>query len=1095
MSNIRRVALAACLASFGAPLLTAQTSRATISGLVTDPSGAAVANADVELKGIITRSTKTTEAGVYRFDAVDPGWYSVSVKMPGFESASRAGVEATAGAILTADFRLKVGDAATVVEVDATTEALQIEAPVRGGTITPVQATNIPLAGRNPVALALTLPGVTTNRFGFGTGTFPVNGSRGRSNNFLIDGTENNDISVAGQALQIRNPYAIQEISIQTSNFDSEFGRAGGAVINVITKGGTNELHGTLNYLIDSTFDDAITNTQSLFPAIRDRGRPLPGTEQWYGATVNGPIKRNNTFFAASFQDQRQTSQTTNTLTTISAAGRETLNRLFPKGNNTRVDLYNEVTAGATATSQFTNVVLGNNRPAIEFGTAAFSYAQSYLSRQFIGRIDHRISNSDQMSGRYVIDNQISPQGGAANFFPGFSTSNPNRYQNAAITETHIFSPTVTNEARLSYNRITIGLPVDAANPLAERIPFYSIAGISSIGLQTNIPQGRIANNYSLQDTISVVSGRHSFRGGVDLLKQISRQMAPSNIRGQLTYAASTGFSGFANFIDDFSGANGGPSKDFGNATYFPGLFRHAYFFQDRWRATNALTVSLGIRYEYFGLPMNTLLKPAYSGIFNIDPRTFTGPYTEPNQVDGDKNNFSPMIGLSFSPSASGGLLGKLLGDRRTVIRTGYQIGYDSFFNNIASNAVAAVPNLIATSFVYQASADQPRGEPNLSRTLPTQARAPLPIDSQTLMLENLRNPYYQRWSFGLQRQLPRKAVLDVSYVGSKGTRLFANEDLNPLVPSGMRIAPPGVNPPFVFSNRLDNLQGSRLIRTNGGDSNYHSLQTLVSRRFSAGFGIQASYTWSKAIDNASEIFGVGATNSPQNTQLPSIYGGLQQDRGLSFFDRTHRAVFTYIYELPFGRSGSRMMRRVLGGWQLSGLTTFETGVPLTVNAGQDQDGLGSNFDRAFYNASRSPFARAVRNAACSTGYCNPDANNAPIERSQARYISEGAFSGTAPRPTGDLGRNTLRTPGINNFDWNIHKTTLITERVRVELRAEFFNIWNHPQYGTPSVSPFSPGAQGIGANVTTTLPGRFLQPQFADGGGRVMRYQIAIHF
>lgn len=1104
MSNVRRAALAASLASCAILSLHAQTSRATVAGLVTDPSGAAVANADVELKGAITRSTKTTESGVYRFDAVDPGLYTVSVKQPGFETSSRAGIDAAAGAVITADFRLKVGETTTVIEVDATTEALQIETPVRGGSITGSQAALLPIQGRNAVNMALTLPGVTTNRFGFGTGsqgngTFPVNGSRGRSNNFMIDGTENNDISVAGQALQIRNPYAVQEVAVQTSNFDSEFGRAGGAVVNVITRSGTNELHGTLHYILDSTFDDAITNTQSLSAAVIARGRPLPGTEQWYGATVTGPIKKNSTFFAASFQDQRQNSQSTATLNTISAAGRETLNRLFPRGTNPRVDLYNEVTAGATATSQFFPVELGDGRPAIQFGTAAFAYAQTYRSRQITSRIDHRISNNDQLSGRYVIDDQKSPQGGATNFFPGFSTSSPNRLQNVALTETHIFSPTMTNELRLSYNRITFDFPADTASQLGRTMPFYSIAGLSGIGLQTNLPQGRIANNYSLQDTISIVRGRHSFRTGFDLLDQRSRQVAPSLIRGSLTYAAvGTVFTGFANFVDDFGGSGGGASRDFGSATYFPSLTRQAYFFQDRWRATNSLTLSLGIRYEYFGLPMNSLIKPAYSGIFNLDPRTFTGPYTEPNKVEGDKNNFSPMIGISYSPEATSGLLGRLLGNKRTVIRTGYQIGYDSFFNNIASNAVSAVPNLVATSAPSVVTTDNPRGARNLSTTLPRVARAPIPVDSQTLMLRNLRNPYYQRWSFGIQRELPMKTILDISYVGSKGTRLFANEDMNPQVPASLRIMPAGVTPPYTTQGRLDNLQGGRLTRTNGGSSSYHSLQTLVNRRFSSGFSLRAAYTFSKAIDNASEVFGVAQTNLPQNTQLPAIFGGLRFDRGLSFFDRTHRAVFTYIYELPLGRTGNGLTKRVLGGWQISGVTSFEAGVPLTVFAGVDQDGIGGNFDRAFLNPGGSPFVRAVRNTSrCpSTGYCNPDANNAPIERSQARYISEPAHTGNDPLPTGTLGRNTLRTPGINNFDWNIQKTTMITERMRLELRAEFFNLWNHPQYGSPSVSPFAPTSPlGIGANVTTTPAGRFLQPQFADGGGRVMRYQLAVHF
>lgn len=1078
--------------------LSAQTSRGTVSGLVTDPTGAAVVNSNVELKGQTVRSTQTNDAGVYRFDAVDPGSYVINVRMQGFQSSSKGGIIVAAGQIASVDFQLTLGDTSQTVEVSATAEALlQVEAPVRGGNLTSEQTTQLPVAGRNPVSLALTLPGVSTNRFGFGTSTFSVNGSRGRSNNFMIDGTENNDISVAGQALQIRNPEAVQEVAVQTSNFDSEFGRAGGAVVNVITKSGTNELHGSLLYLLDSTYDDAITNTQSLSPAIVTRGRPLPGTEQWYGGTLGGPIKKNRTFFFGSFQDQRQNSQSTANLTTISDAGRATLNQIFPKGTNPRVDLYNEISANASATSQFFAVPMGNNRPDLQFGTVIFPYAATYRSRQISGRIDHQISNSDQLSGRYVIDDISSPQGGATNFFPGFSTSAPTRYQNAAVTETHIFSPTLTNELRLSYNRITLDFPVDSANAVGKTLPFYSIAGISGLGVQTNLPQGRIANNYSLQDTVSIVRGRHNFRTGLDILSQRSRQTAPSLIRGQITYAASSGFSGFANFVDDFGGSNGGASRDFGNATYYPELVRQAYFFQDRWRATNSLTVSLGLRYEYFGTPMNSLLKPAYSGIFNLDPVTFTGPYSQPNKVDPDKNNFSPMIGIAYSPNATSGIGGKLFGQKKSVFRTGYQIGYDSFFNNIASNAVAAVPNLVATSFVSQVTTQDARGAANNSTRLPAQARAAIPVDSQTLMLKNLVNPYYQRWSFGFQRELPASMLMDISYVGSRGTRLFANEDFNPLVPVSMRIMPPNVTPPYATQGRLDNLQGGRLTRTNGGSSNYHSLQALVNRRLSRGLLVRASYTWSKAIDNASEIFGVAQTNLPQNTAVPSIYGGLGIDRSLSFFDRTHRAAFTYLYQFPFGANASGMKKRILQGWEIRGITTFETGVPLTVFNGLDADGIGGNFDRPNYNPSGRPGVRAQWNPQrCpATNYCDPENNFAAISPADAMYIGLPAHTGSVPLRTGNLGRNTLRTPGINNFDVNLQKTTQITERLSAELRAEMFNMFNHPQYGTPSISPFSPGQQGIAANIATSPAGRFLQPQFADGGGRVVRYQLVLRF
>jgi Carboxypeptidase regulatory-like domain/TonB-dependent Receptor Plug Domain len=256
----------------------AQTSRGTVAGTVTDPNGAVIAGAEVTLTSVQTKLSRVTTSngeGLYRFEAVDPGTYSVKISFTGFGDVVNKGVEVRANQ--TSDVPVRLAPSGQTATVDITADAgqlLQSEAPVRGGNIDTERITELPFAGRNPVALALTLPGVSTNRFGFGVGTFSVNGSRGRSNNFLIDGTENNDLSVAGQAFQITNPDAVQEVSVQTSNFDAEFGRAGGAVVNTITKSGTDDFHGSLAYLFDVTRDDAITNTQSLIAAIRQRGHP-----------------------------------------------------------------------------------------------------------------------------------------------------------------------------------------------------------------------------------------------------------------------------------------------------------------------------------------------------------------------------------------------------------------------------------------------------------------------------------------------------------------------------------------------------------------------------------------------------------------------------------------------------------------------------------------------------------------------------------------------------------------------------------------------------------------------------------------------------
>jgi outer membrane receptor protein involved in Fe transport len=1106
-SQSGRAVVAAALAIFFLVSAHAQTSRGTVTGLVTDPSGAAIANAEVELTNQQTnvkRSTQSNASGFYRFDAVDPGEYTVAVRMMGFSTAVQRAIPVLAGQSHAIDVRLEVGETATVIEVvEAAGAVLQVESALRGGNISTTQATELPFSGRNPVSLALTLPGVSSNRYGFGVGTFPVNGSRGRSNNFLIDGVDNNDTGVAGQGLQIRIPDALQEVSVQTSNFDAEYGRAGGAVVNAITKSGTNDFHGSLFYLFDVTNDDAITNTQSLDPEIVKRGKPPQGTEQWYGLSLGGPILRNRTFFFGAWGDQRQRATATTTRQVPSAAGWATLNSVFPAGRSQNIDLYRSVASTMTATSQFFPVALADGRPAVEFGTASLQYPLGLFNRQWLVKVDHQLTQNDQLSGRYTDDggNDI-----ATTNFPGFHTDQVTENKNAIVSYTRVFSPSVTNELRVGYSRIVYEFPLNQENELGNTLPRYTIAGIatnSHIGIQTNMPQGRRAHLYNLQDTANWIRGTHSFRFGVDLQNQRGRDAAPFRTRGELTYQASTGYTGFANFADDFSGTNGGTWRDFGSPVNYPRTFRQAYFFQDRWRATSSLTLTLGIRYDYFGVPMNALPYPVYGGLFNVDPATLNGPWNMPSEVKADKNNWSPVVGLAYSPNISGGVLGWLFGEKRTVIRTGYQISYDMFFNNILSNAATSSPNLISTQIQFPTTAANPRGQANISQQFPAVAAVPRPSDTQVLVPEDLVSPYMQKWSFGIQRELPSNVLVDVSYVGSKGTRLFVNEDSNPLVPASMRITPAGpINSRASLTNRLDNLQGYRLTRTNGGDSNYHSFQSHVIRRFANGFQMSAAYTWSKLIDNGSEVFGVAATGTPQNTQLPAMFGGLTADRAVSLFDRTHRAVLTYVYELPFMRQQQGVLGRVIGGWQLSGWTTFESGPPLNVSNGVDSDGIGSNFDRPNINPAGQAGVRAQPSATSPTGYVNPDVlgadgryTNQPIDPTTARYIGNPAFSGTTPGPTGTAGRHTERMPGINNFDVRLTKKVRVTERVSTAFQAEFYNVFNHPQYGSPSVSPFSPGQQGISQSVMTSPAGRFLQPQYADAGGRVIRYQLRIEF
>ena len=864
----------------------AQTSRGTVSGTVADATGAVIPGATVTLTNTettLSRTAVTNDEGFYRFDAVDLGTYSLGITASGFGAVTKTGVIVNANQTSAVDAQLAPGEQQVTVDVVSEAgAALQTEAPVRGGNISTQQVTELPFSTRNPVALALTLPGVSSNRGGFGVGTFSVNGARGRSNNFLIDGTENNDISVAGQGFQITNPDAVQEVSVQTSNYDSEFGRSGGAVVNTITKSGTNEFHGTLSYLLDSRVDDAITSSESRDPAIAANGLPF-GIENIYSGTLGGPLYlprfgeggrslfdgRNRTFFFLAYQEDRLRSNTQAQLVTPTAAGRAQLRTLFPAGTNANVDTLLALTQNSVGVASPINIALGTvggvNRGNIEFGTFFRSFPVLNTDKQFQIRVDSRLTENDQFSVRFLSDRQDQPAGGTVgtSTFEGFDADQTNRYYNFLVANTHVFSPVLTNETRLAYNRIQLGFPLSDPGGLAGILPRIAVTNITSLGAAATFPQGRTANNYVVQDTVTYVKGNHTFRGGVDFLRQISTQAAPFNERGSATFLAGGGFTALANFVDNIGGSGGTAARDIGSAVYFPSLYRTALFFQDRWKVSEALTLSLGLRYEYFGTPFNTLRTPAFTGLFNVNPVTLTGPFSQPNQVQKDQNNWAPSFGIAYSPSFTEGMLGSLFGERKTVLRAGYQIGYDSFFNNIASNSAVSSPNIISTTNTSAVTGANPRGTPNFTSLIPTTAAALTPLSAQTLMAENLLNPYYQRFSAGLQRELPYNLIVDVSYVGSKGTKLFINEDVNPLVRPELRITPPGFTGPT--QGRLDNVQGARLIRTNGGSSIYHSGQLEVKRRFANGLSLSSAYTYSKLISNADEVFnslGGGIANS-----------------------------------------------------------------------------------------------------------------------------------------------------------------------------------------------------------------------------------------
>lgn len=1041
-----------------------QTSRGAVSGTVTDVSGAVISGADVLLThtetGVI-RSTVTNEAGIYRFDAVDLGTYSLKVNKTGFKPFLSSGLGVEANRAMIVDIKLELGRLQETVEVNAdTAEPLTKDGPLRGTSLQGHELSNLPLSDLDPIALTRILPGVsdpagsmvfsglTTTQW-----TFSVNGERPRDNNYLLDGVDNNDPVFAGPAQSFNIPDAVQELSVQTSNFGAEFGRAGGGIFNVITRSGTDSYHGTAFWQYRSQRLDSVSNLDKL------NGIPQSVfDENIYGFTISGPIRRDRTFFFAAFQQDIYRSTQQDPLVFPTADTVSSLLSLFP--SNPRLNSYLSAVGDLRGLTNFFSQQLGGGRGVATFGTAAVGVPLSEQSTEGMLRFDHSFTQTHQASARYIYGSGLSSpdtrfESGVS--FPGYITDFNWHNQNFLITDTYTIRPTWTNEFRFSYSRLPYSDSISTRSvPLATTLPKINISNIDTPGIASNLPQFRDSNNWLFQETQARVAGRHTIRYGAEFLRQLSKQRGAGFIeRGQIQYTASVGYSAFANFLDDFSGPSGSIVRTFGNAVFYPSEFRQSYFVQDVWKTRPSLTLTLGLRYDNFGQPANAAFRyPAFAG---FDPNQFL----VPNKVNPDNLDFGPAFGFAWSPSYASGLGHRLFGDAKTVWRGGYQISYDAFFTQLLNFLSGDSPNVMRTQVV---ALNTGRGTPNWSSLLPTSGAPPGPLDPQTFAIDkNLRYPYTERWSFGVQRELAGGFLLDLSYVGSESHRLFTREDANPREPDGERLYPD---------------LGIRQIVTSQGNSAFHSLQLQVIRRLTQSFEITGSYTWSRDIDSTSEAAPQNVSSNPANlTSVPISSGGLKIDRGLSDYDRGQRATIAYVWKVPSPRN--RLGIRLLGGWTVSGVTSFQSGTPFTVLNGFDRNNDGNLDDRPDIGNAAAPLdTRAVISTFCTTGYLDPD-SGACVTPSQVHFVEAVGLPSAAT-----VGRNTLFTGGIKNWDMSLFKRVAIIGKKDLEFRWEAFNVFNTPQFVNPP-----------SRDVVNSPPGQFLNPKFTDGGIRTMHAQVKFFF
>ena len=1047
--------------------------NAMLTGRVTDSSGGVISNAKVEATNVETNikfTGETNTKGLYSIPNLPPGTYRVIVGKFAFRTIVKPEVELHVQDVVALNFSMELGSVTQSVTVEGGAPLVQAT-PAHGGSFESGEVQTLPLVSLNPVSLARTLPGTIepAGSFLFGRGpesSFSVNGQRFRANNYLLDSTENNDIQFTGIAQPFNIADAVEELSVQTGNFGAEFGRAGGGIFNVVTKSGTNSLHGTLLWRYQSERFNSVSNLDKMNLTPRS-----VFSHNVYGFTVGGPLRRNKTFLFGAYQQDTLRSTGNFPLVVPTQIAVDKLQSLFP--GNPRLALYLGLLGNLRGTASPIGIQLGADpangvdRGIVQFATAPLALPVADGGPQWLVRLDHNLSEEHHLALRYTYSSNTTAPTDV--YFPGFVLDHPERNQNLLLADQRSLSSTWTNEFRLSYARQdgeTRRISPQSV-PLALTLPKITIPSIDAPGIGSILLQFRKVNNFLFQETQTKLSGRHTFRYGLEFLRQVAIERAGSRFLGQLTYTNAAGYSGFANFLDDFSGPNGSAQKDFGATVFHPDQFRQTYFFQDAWLARPSLSLTLGLRYENFGQPANTLQYPAFSG-FNPDD------FLKPNQVNTDNNNFGPSFGLAWSPSYGSGLLERLFGENKTVWRGGYQISYDAFFTQaIALLLAGSTPNGISTSVPAGTTG---RGSPDWFERLPETASAPSLLDPQRGALEkNFRTPYTERWSFGFQRQLWSKTVVDGSYVGSESHKLTTWDELNPRQMDGQL---------------LHSAFGSRRIRASEGNSSYHSLQWRLDRRFAASFELSAAYTWSRNMDSTSE--GVGTqTNQSSGANLSSVpisQGGLKLDHGPSDYDRTHRLTALYLWNIPGPAKG--FWGRALGGWSVSGIATFQSGAPYTIFNGIVRSNAGGGGDRPDISNPDAPLdTRAIiavgsTSQFCPSGYRNPDSNKC-VNPGDVHWIE-----GLGLPNASTVGRNTLHAGWINNLDLSLSKSIAISERSHFEFRWEAFNALNHPQFTQiPDANLFgSPAPEG-------DSPSHFLNRDFTDSGIRGMWGQLKFIF
>ena len=916
---------------------------------------------------------------------------------------------------------------------------------------------------RNVLGVALSAPGVSqlgAGQTGFAAGiSYSSNGGRVRSNNFMVDGQDNNEPGVAGAAQPLNNPDVIQEVRLITNQFLAEYGRNSSSVFNAITKAGTNNYHGSLFWFHNSNALNACSNTDKRAgfcnanaASAGQRHAPFR-IENQIGGTVGGPLHlprfgeggpthisgRDRTFFFGSYQrwSDRQLGSGTTLNGAPTAEGRAVL-QAAAGGLPHVAALLKHLPVAQQSINKTATFTLNGQNFTVPLGSLTGSTAFFFDNHQASFRVDHNFTSNHIITARYLYSDSDTGGTGQATP-PGLTTSNVSRQQTLALSHVGTFSPTVVNELRVGYQRFAT--VTSASDPVSEEIPsleiselgligFNAAASRTAIGLAVNLPQFRTNNIYQIQDNLAWNKGNHAIKLGTNIIENRIQSFFVPTIRGLLRYAT------LNSFVNDFAeAANINKPLPGGEAINNYNWFDVHFYGQDEWKIRPNFALTYGLRYERPGEATLSLL-PANERIVGVaggDPRFAIQPVPKV-----DKNNFQPRLGFNWNPRTdSDGILGFLTGGDKLVFRGGYAVTHDYTFINIALNVASSFPFIAAVSLPANTTFAGAASVPNAFTSLPNISNAGVNPNefTRTIVGADFRSPYYQSFSFEAQRELGTNVVFRLGYVGSKGTGLFQTIDGNP---RRLDVLGTTCNPTFTGANpdscRVNRAAAVVRLRANAASSIYHSLQGSMEKRLSRGFSAGLHYTWSSFIDSASEVF------NPSSGEVAVSQDSFNRaaDRGRSTYDRPHRLTGNFVYELPWFQDQTGFKGHLLGGWQVNGFFTFQSGAPFTVLNGSDPAGALSGINTLVGDAIRPNLVTTLPLSTMTVPEVLAAGGASLFQRI------------TAAQRVGTAGRNILRADGINNLDLGIFKNTSIGENQRIQFRAEFNNATNTRDFGIP---------------------------------------------